>query len=145
MSIPAISNMPPLLANAFCISTTTTAVWRRSISTGSGLAMSLGMSHMIYFAVKHENLSLHCPRVRPRYERELQPGSSACGSSGGYCPRKDVHAAVDIQSEHGHERGPGNGVTAAQDHRKHLLRRDANAQFVSDRDTARKHSHRQYV
>src|SRR5579863_757061 len=38
-----MSSMPSLLANAFCMSTTTTADWLRSTSTGSGLASSLGI------------------------------------------------------------------------------------------------------
>lgn len=41
MSAPAMSSKPPLDAKAFCMSTTTTAAWRSSISMGSGLALSM--------------------------------------------------------------------------------------------------------
>jgi hypothetical protein len=41
MSMPARSNIPPLLAKSFSISTTTTAVCFGLIATGSGLASTV--------------------------------------------------------------------------------------------------------
>jgi len=43
ISRPAMSSIPPLLANPFCMSTTTTAVCRKSISIASGFAFSFGI------------------------------------------------------------------------------------------------------
>src|SRR5215469_2916853 len=44
MSIPARSSIPPLLANAFCMSTTSTAACAKSISMGSGLLFNFGIT-----------------------------------------------------------------------------------------------------
>jgi hypothetical protein len=41
MSIPALSNMPPLEPKSFCISTTMTAVLAGSMASGPGLAANL--------------------------------------------------------------------------------------------------------
>src|SRR5262245_54939302 len=77
ISIPARSSIPPLLANAFCMSTITMADRLISTSKGSGLAFSFTMvrkrCRSTFVALRHQ-LPFHlilgqCPRGNQFHRR----------------------------------------------------------------------------
>src|SRR5215813_14134056 len=79
ISTPARSSMPPGLAKAFCISTTTTAVRARSISKGSGRVsrLSVGMPGLLLLLRGRVRKSLiHQPASQPANLRGLANGQS---------------------------------------------------------------------
>src|ERR1043166_3885794 len=60
-------------------------------------------------------------------------------------PRPEVHATIDTDPQYGYGRRPDHSISAAQDHRQHLLCRHQNAELLSCRDATGKYPDRQHL